>query len=70
MISGIGSSTSYYSSLFATNGTSGSSATGSSSSLSQTEEKLFAAIDTNIPPLRRRDHPPHFAPEVLSHGYP
>jgi hypothetical protein len=44
MISGIGSSTNYFSSLFATNGTSGSSST---SSLSQTEEKLFARIDTN-----------------------
>ena len=44
MISGIGSSTNYFSSLFATNGTSGSSST---SSLAQTEEKLFAGIDTN-----------------------
>ena len=50
MISGIGSSASYLSSLFAangTNGSSGSSGTSSSSSLSQTEEKLFAAIDSN-----------------------
>ena len=44
MISGIGSSTNYFNSLFATNGTSGSSGT---SSLAQTEEKLFARIDTN-----------------------
>ena len=44
MISGIGSSTNYFNSLFATNGTSGSSGT---SSLAQTEEKLFAGIDTN-----------------------
>jgi hypothetical protein len=45
MISGIGSSTNYYSSLFAAQGTSnGSSGT---SGLAQTEEKLFARIDTN-----------------------
>jgi len=44
MISGIGSSTNYFNSLFATNGTNGSSGT---SSLAQTEEKLFAGIDTN-----------------------
>jgi hypothetical protein len=44
MISGIGSSTNYFSSLFATNGTSGRSA---ASGLAQTEEKLFARIDTN-----------------------
>ena len=44
MISGIGSSANYFSSLFATNGTSNSSG---ASSLSQTEEKLFAGIDTN-----------------------
>ena len=48
MIDGIGSSTSYLSSLFATNGSSASgSTTGSASSLAQTEEKLFAAIDSN-----------------------
>ena len=50
MISGIGSSTSYLSSLFGTNGTNGSSgtsSTSSSSSLSQTEEELFASIDSN-----------------------
>ena len=44
MISGIGSSTNYFNSLFATNGTSGTSGT---SSLAQTEEQLFAGIDTN-----------------------
>jgi hypothetical protein len=44
MISGIGSSTNYFNSLFATHGTSGGSGT---SSLAQTEEKLFAGIDTN-----------------------
>ena len=44
MISGIGSSTNYFNSLFATNGTGSSSGT---SSLAQTEEKLFARIDTN-----------------------
>ena len=47
MMNGIGSSTSYYSSLFATNGASGSSASNSTSSLAPTEEKLFAAIDTD-----------------------
>ena len=47
MINSIGSSSSYYNSLFATNGTSGTGSTNSSSSLSQTEEQLFAAIDTN-----------------------
>ena len=44
MISGIGSSANYFNSLFAAQGTSGSSGT---SSLAQTEEKLFARIDTN-----------------------
>lgn len=44
MISGIGGSTNYFNSLFATNGTGGSGAT---SSLAQTEEKLFARIDSN-----------------------
>ncbi|MGH8322504.1 MAG: hypothetical protein ACRETD_01685, partial [Steroidobacteraceae bacterium] len=44
MISGIGSSTSYCSSPFATNGTSNSN---SSSSLAQTEQQLFCAIDAN-----------------------
>lgn len=44
MINGIGSSANYFNSLFATNGTQGSSG---SSSLAQTEEKLFARIDTN-----------------------
>ena len=47
MINSIGSSSSYYNSLFATNGTSGTGSTNSSSSLSQTEEQLFASIDTN-----------------------
>jgi EF hand len=47
MISGIGSSASYYSSLFAANGTSGPGTTNSASQLAQTEEKLFAAIDSN-----------------------
>jgi hypothetical protein len=44
MISGIGNSSSYLSSLFGTNGTGSSNA---SSSLSQTEEELFASIDTD-----------------------
>lgn len=44
MISAIGSASSYLSSLFGTNGTNSSNA---SSSLAQTEEQLFASIDTN-----------------------
>jgi hypothetical protein len=49
MISGIGSSMSFYnnSSLFATNGANSTSGSSSSSSLAQTEQRLFAAIDTN-----------------------
>jgi hypothetical protein len=50
MINAIGASSSFFSSLFATSGTSGTSSTGASNSaspLAQTEEKLFAAIDTN-----------------------
>lgn len=44
MISAIGSASSFLSSLFGTNGTNSSNA---SSSLAQTEEQLFASIDTN-----------------------
>ena len=50
MINSIGSSSSYYNSLFGASGTSGTSSTGStsgSSSLAQTEEQLFAAMDTD-----------------------
>lgn len=47
MISGIGNSASYWSSLFATNNTSSSSATSGSTSLTQTEQQLFAGIDTD-----------------------
>jgi hypothetical protein len=50
MINGIGSSSSYFSSLFATNGANGTNSTSASSGatqLAQTEEKLFASIDTN-----------------------
>ena len=47
MINSIGSSSSYYNSLFATNGTNGSGSTTGSSSLSQTEAQLFASIDSN-----------------------
>jgi hypothetical protein len=47
MISGIGASASYFNSLFATHGPSGSGGTNSATPLAQTEEKLFAAIDSN-----------------------
>jgi len=48
MISGIGSSMSYFNSpLFATNGANSTSGSNSSSRFAQTEERLFAAIDTN-----------------------
>jgi hypothetical protein len=47
MISDIGNNTSYYSSLFATNSTNGSSAGSGSASLAQVEQQLFASIDTN-----------------------
>jgi len=48
MISGIDSSMSYFNSpLFATNGANGTSGSNSSSRLAQTQERLFAAIDTN-----------------------
>lgn len=47
MINGIGSSSSYFSSLFAPSGTNSTSAGSSATQLAQTEEKLFASIDTN-----------------------
>jgi hypothetical protein len=47
MINGIGSSASYFSSLFGTSSTNSTSASNSASQLAQTEEKLFASIDSD-----------------------